>query len=319
MRADAATAITALALTAGLVVVVGAMLGAPGSSRAVQVDELDPIRLDSPAHAVVGIGSERFLLARDAPGLVIDAAKPNDPQALPSMQWYGGDAFWDEQKSVLQMGGGGGVTELDLSDLRFPRESNPGSYIDSASFVHTPDANYVGTYNSQVFRIGASRTVEQKFNSGVVELIAAFGAHVVAFVRERGDDSGGTLYLLDGEELTLVAERPAAGVKRLLGVDGSHFLMLDSEGLHVGSIDGKRLDLRLEVAGVKAISRDAHDGFFVVSTSAVARLVRLLDGRATTVKTLRRSPILDAAFNDELLAVIYEKDKREVALYRLRL
>jgi hypothetical protein len=317
MRADVPTALTALALTAGLVLLVGAVTGSGSSAATAKVVEMEPVRLVGKAFRIIGVDAEKFLLSTDSLHTVINASAPDQkPHMMRDSHWYGDLVAWDEQKSTLYFAESG-LMELDVTDWDNPMAKHPGSYIAGSSFARASGVSYIGTNSGQVFAISDGRTVEQKFNGGRVDALVVVGGSVVAFVRGRDEETSGTLFLLDGEELTVIDQRAAGDVQRLLAVDDTHFLLLDGRGMHVGSTDGNTLAVQFEIEGVKSLSRDAHDGFFVLSTTAATRLVRLVDGRLTTVRTLDRRPMHDAAFNGEVLGVIYVNDNRKIALYRV--
>lgn len=306
----------AVALTAGLVVLVSTMAGTTSRATA-KVAEMEPIRLQESAHRIVGVDAEKFLLSTESANRVVNAVAPDEkPHQLRESHWYGNLVAWDETQKTLYFGDNG-LLELDVTDWDNPMAKHPGSYIPGSSFARDHGVSYVGTHASQVFAVSDGRTVEQKFNGGAVTEIVAIGGSVVAYVRDRDDEEKGTLYLLDSEELTVVAEKPVGDVLRLIAVGASSFLMLDTEGLHIGSTDGKSLTTHFEIEGVKAISRDTHLGYVLLSTASATRLMRVVEGRLTTVETLERKRLVDAAFNDDVLGVIYDDDKRKIALYRI--
>lgn len=317
MRKDVATILTSIALVAGFGIVLTSALSSRHAATA-KVVELPPIELEKQAVAILGVDGDKFLVKAQESEFVVDpTAVGTESVPLNSGIWYGELSWDDETKTLFHTADGGlDVVEDPIWGQRL-RPVSTAFASPVTSFARSSKASYVGLGSSQVYRMAGKDLLEKRLGGGAVSALAFVSERVVATVDEPNDEKKGTLYFLDGDDLTVDYSQPIGQVSRMVAVHGWAFLMVDPQGLWTGRTTEGKMGVDLEIAGDVKLSRNSHDGYVVVSTGSATKLMRLDNSKLATVKNLSRGGILDAAFNDNLLAVIYEATPRQVTLYRI--
>jgi hypothetical protein len=176
---------------------------------------------------------------------------------------------------------------------------------------------YVGLDSSRVYKVAEKDFLEQRFGGGPVVALAYVSGQLIAVVEDAEDATKGVLYHLGGEGLDVLTSEPVGAVGQLVEAGEGKFLFADDRGLWVGRTFLDKMATDLEIEGAVKLSRNSHDGYVAVSTGSATRLMRFSDRGLVLVKSLSRGGIIDAAFSENLLAVVYEAAPRQVALYRI--
>ncbi len=316
MRTDVSTALTAIALIAGFGIVVTSIVSS-GPSAVANVVVARALELEFSATKLVPGMSNEFLVSAGEFKQVVVSAEPDNEQ-IELKRMMSGESVWDKGTSTLYLAEGTQLRKSvkpEWSQLIF-EDVFSGEYM-LQSIAFDGRAVFVGTSNSQVYSVEGKTVTEQKFRAGVVTALACASERVVAATDDPDDEKKGTLYFLDGDDLAVMRSQPTGQVSRLLAVYDWAFLMVDQDGLWIGHATEGKMGVTLEIAGDVKLSHNSHDGYVVVSTGGATKLMRLTNGKLATVKNLSRGGIIDAAFNDNLLAVVYESTPRQVTVYRI--
>ncbi len=321
---DAASAVTSVALVAGLGVVV-ALVASSGPSGGRPVEEYRFLDIGSHGQSVLAVSDSNFIVDSSGSQHMV---RPTDGAALTALYTGGSSAasVWDDATQSFLVIQGTEVIKYAKPDWEQLKVivSRPAPHVREfiggdtiGSIAVSGPVLFVGTYSGQVFRDEGSDVVEQKVRGGPVTMLAVLDDLLLAVVEDIDDEGKASLYLLKAYDLSVVSSREWGKVDQLVALGEGRFLVADAKGLWIAQTSKDSLTLKLEVEGAVRVSNNTSDGYFVLSTKSATSLMRLMDGKLTTVKDLARGEMVDAAINDEYIAVLLSSDPRGLTIYRL--